>query len=349
MRRIKKVFGKFWQFLKKHKWSVLLVLTALAVGGFFIWDSYTATVDFDPSIDVPERPVFAPLSGLKIDQKTLKRRPLAVMVDNHPGARPQSGLNEADLVYEAVAEGGITRFVAVYHSREAEEIGPVRSARSYYVEWANSHGALYAHVGGSREAMNIIGGLGEFSLNEFAFENYFRRDPLRWSPHNVYTSVEKLRRAAESAGYSLEGEPEAYLFKKDLKEELRPEEQTFTINFDPGYAPSYTYDPDCNCYFRSVQGVEQTDRLTRERFVAKNVIVVFSDFGSRIIRSNAYTTIETTGSGTARIYQDGRMVSGTWRREPQKPIRFYDDEGEEIKLNRGTTWIGVVPQGAAVN
>jgi hypothetical protein len=130
-----------------------------------------------------------------IGAEVAEKRPLGVIIENHGDARPQSGLNNADLIYETVAEGGITRFLAIFHSTPASEIGPVRSARDYFAELANEWGVLFAHVGGSDEVLaqlaqkqykNID------SLNEFFFGKYFRRVKTRAAPHNTYTSHSEL-------------------------------------------------------------------------------------------------------------------------------------------------------------
>jgi hypothetical protein len=353
MQKFKNILKKVWLSIKKHIWSIVLILLALIVGGFFVWDSYTATIDFDPSFIMPQKKepelFVAPYSGRMVEKSVLEKRPIAVMIENHPDSRPQSGLNDADIVYETIAEGGITRFLALYHSKESELIGPVRSARSYFVEWADSYDALYAHVGGSKEAISLINKLSISDLNQFYLGKYFWRDSTRWAPHNVYTTTEKLRQAAKSKRYKTEtSEINGYLFKDDVEESLRPGSQKFTVNFNANFAPTYTYSIECNCYARSIKGVSQIDKKTKKKVIAKNVVVMFSDLGSSYLRGTAYTTITTTGTGAAYLYQDGVKKIGTWKRVPGKPLRFYDSGGKEFELNSGTTWIDVVAKGTIV-
>lgn len=352
--KIKQFFNKLWLFTKKHRWSALLITATLIVGGFFVWDSYTANTDIDfgdvviPKKKEPEL-FAAPYSGIKVPESQLKKRPIAVMIENHPDSRPQSGLNEADIIFEAVAEGGITRFLAIFQSRESQEIGPVRSARNYYVEWTDSYDALYAYVGGSVEALSLVNRLGVADLNQFSLGGYFWRSTSRYAPHNVYTTTEKLRAAAEKKGYDLEFDKIiGYQFKEDAEAELRPEAQKFTVGFNSSFAPTYIYNASCNCYNRSLLGVIQKDKVSGEKIEAKNVVVAFSQVGGRLIRGQTYTTINTTGSGQAHIYLDGQIILGTWKRTAGLPIRFYDPEGEEIELNVGTTWVDVVGIGTKV-
>lgn len=352
---IKVFLKRVFDFIKRHKWSLLLIFTTLIIGGFFVWDSYTAKIEDAPKEQIvpkkKEPELFsAPFSGIKIEKEVLERRPIAVMIENHPDSRPQSGLNEADFIFEAIAEGGITRFLALYHSNEVKkEIGPVRSARSYFVEWADSYDALYAHVGGSAEALNLINRLNLSDLNQFSLGKYFWRDRTRYAPHNVYTTTAKLREAAKSKSYkTIKKDILGYTFKKDLNKEERPESQRFTVGFGGGYAPTYNYNQECNCYVRSLLGSVQRDRVTKKEIIAKNVIVVFSKTGSIRLRNTTYTTIETIGGGKALIYQDGKLIIGTWKRNLGMPIRFYDDFQNEVRLNVGTTWVEVVGIGTKV-
>lgn len=356
MQKIKIFFGKLWEFIKKHKWSFILVLLAFIIGGFFVWDSLTAGTFTPGEITIrpkKETKVRAPLSGRMVEPDRITRRPMAVVVENHPDARPQSGLNGAAQVYETFAEGGITRFLAIFQENDVAEIGPVRSARVYFVEWANSLRALYAHVGGNIDALDLIGRTKNFyDLNQFHLSGYFTRDSKRYAPHNVYTSTEKLIAAAKSKGYPVtDAAIFSYQFKDDEKEETRPADFSFVVNFNQNYAVTWKYVRATNDFGRVMNGKAQTDRVTGEQFKAKNVIVMFSDFsyGKTRIGEQA-TKIRTTGTGSAIFYIGGTKTTGTWSRANEtNPARFYDASGKEIKLNAGTTWIEVVPSGTAVN
>jgi hypothetical protein len=356
MQKVKEVFIRFWRFIKKHKWSVSLVIMALLVGGFFIWDSITAGT-FTPSGEITLRPkkeekFQAPLSGRMVEKERTTRKPMAVVIENHPDARPQSGLNEAAVVYETLAEGGITRFLAIFQENDVTEIGPVRSARPYFVNWAESYKAIYAHVGGNIDALDLIGKIKNFyDINQFVFGNYFWRDVKKYAPHNVYTTTQKLIDAARSKGYPVTDDSiSAYLFKDDEEEGKRPADFSFVVNFNPNFAVTWTYSAKSNEFNRFMQGKAQTDSVTKEQIKAKNVIVMFSDFSYGTTRYGEQATkIRTTGTGSAIFYIDGLRSTGTWKRsEVANPTRFYDVNGLEVKLNAGTTWICVAPTGTAV-
>lgn len=342
-------------FIKFHKWSSLLVVVGFLVGGYILWDSFSAGVSNLPDIKIVKKPkiekVRAPLSGILVEPEIAKKTPVAIVVENHPDARPQSGLNKADMVFETFAEGGITRFLAIYQTDEsAREIGPVRSARPYFVEWAKSYAALFAHVGGSIDALDLIKNLNVYDLNQFNFGKYFWRDQKRFAPHNVYTTIANLRSAARTKNYPAENTKLAsYNFKEDTPQEGRGPAAAFKVNFNGSFYVTYAYVPADNYYYRSVRGVKQTDRPTGEQIRAKNVVVCFSDFSYGKTRYNEQkVNIRTTGSGKAIIYRDGTVISGTWKRSAGNIVRFYDQEGKEAALNAGTTWVDFVPNGTAV-
>jgi hypothetical protein len=320
-------------------------------------DSFTATnpVNFSPLSIKPKpaapKTVRAPLSGRLVDPELAKRKPIAVVIENSPEARPQSGLNDASLVYETFAEGGITRFLVFFQENEPTQIGPVRSARAYFVKWATAYKALYAHVGGSVEAFDLISSLKTYDLNQFYFGSYFWRDSNRYAPHNVYTTIQKLYEAAKSAKYpTTDDAVPGFQFKDDVKAEERPTDFSFTVNFNPAFATTYTYSSKDNVYLRSMLGVKQIDKNTGAQVTAKNVIVAFTDFSYGTTRAGEQSTkIRVSGSGNITYFIDGVARTGTWKAATETtPMRFYDATGSELKLNAGTTWVEVAPVGTVV-
>lgn len=355
-KRVAKIWGSVRLFVAKHKWSISLIAVAILVIGFFAWDSYTGGTFTPAETPLKKKPVEtrvqAPISGRLTDPDRAKRTPIAVVIENHPDARPQSGLNKASLVYETFAEGGITRFLVVFQEEDVAELGPVRSARVYFVEWANSYKAFFAHVGGNADALDLIQKLKVYDINQFAFGNYFWRDTKRYAPHNVYSSTDKLRSAGESKGYPVTNEKvSGFIFKKDAEAAARPVDYSFKINFNASYGVTYSYSQKDNDFKRSILGVKQLDKTTGEQIVAKNVLIGFSEFSNGTSRTGEQkVNIRTTGSGSAIMYIDGAKVSGTWKRPSQDSIvRFYDASGAEVKLNPGTTWVEFAPVGTVVN
>lgn len=292
----------------------------------------------------PQQPeAYDPLSGLPTTKDLASMRPLAVMIENYyPDARPQSGLDKASLVYEAVAEGGITRFMAVFTSQKADIIGPIRSNREYYVKWAKGLGAIYVHCGGSPGGYRAISALGVDSIDEIGWSAGFWRSSDRRAPHNLYSSTEGLREQARIKGYATATEYPPYQFKDDPPLAERPSSQSTTIDFSTAaYRVKYVYQRDSNSYLRYMGGEPHVDAVTGKQLVAKNVAVMYTRIWPLNDDENRMG-IETEGTGSAVILQDGRAVPATWKRSSEsEPLRFFDSNGQEIKLNRGQTWIEV--------
>jgi len=357
MKKIKSFFNKLKKVFK-NKYFLLVFFTVLIVGGVLIYTEATkpikevaATIIKSSKQPVDTR-VPSKLMGIKVEPSVLDKKILAVVIENHPDARPQSGLDKASIVYETLAEGGITRFLAIFQENEASEIGPVRSARIYFLDWVLEYDALFAHVGGNTSALDLIGPLNIQDINQFWNSQYFWRDNSRYAPHNVYTTTDKLRSAGERARYSSSSSFAGYTFKEDKELEKRPQSAQFTVSFSGGaFDPAYTYDRDTNTWLRSQVGIPFEDKNTGQQISPKNVIVEFANFSYTINYKGEHTTkIGTVGGGRALFYIDGEQVEGTWQKTGRKAKTIFKDTlGNAIKLNPGQTWIEVVPAGNMVN
>lgn len=270
----------------------------------------------------------------------------AVMIDNIAEAHPESGISKAALVIEAPVEGGITRLMALFTSdSEVAKIGPVRSARPYYARWALEYGALYAHVGGSNEALDLIKSIGVRDLNEFYNGSSFWRSSDRSAPHNTYTSTELLSKAAAKRGTPKK--LDSWKFKLDAPAEDRGDGQLVLEIQDYGQAGvAWTYDRDTNDFGRVIAGETEKDS-DGTGIRAKNVVVQYAPV--QVIDDYGRRRIQTEAGGDALIALDGRVIGGTWKKEPGGArTRFYDAVGKEMSFNAGTTWIEVVPQDTKV-
>ncbi len=286
------------------------------------------------------------IDGKMIPSGWENKFPVAVMIENMVTSRPQSGLDRANLVYEALAEGGITRFLAVFASgEEIEKIGPVRSARTYYLDWAKELSAAYIHVGGSPEALRLIPQYDILDLNQFYNSPNFWRAKERAAPHNLYTSSELLARAVVSKKWGPTGSFESWEYKN--KEHPSETTKTLTLNFSSySYQVEYKYDPETNDYVRYQAGAEhvmENDAVIR----TKNVVVQFTK--TRLADDENRLAIETIGEGNAKMYFDGNEIVGTWKKPTRESrTRYYDSSGKEIEFNRGTTWVEVLPTDRSV-
>ncbi len=308
------------------------------------------------------------------------RRPLGIMVENSKAARPQSGLGQADVVYEAMAEGGITRFMALYYCQDSETLGPVRSARTYYLDWISEYGSspLYVHVGGANTSgpADALGQIGTYGwegsndLNQFSigfptfWRDYERLGPDTPTEHTVYSSPDKLwsyaatKRKLTNAWNSSFA---SWTFKDDVALESRPE--NFSVEFNLSntqasyindYIVRWVYDKASNAYLRFSGGTEHRDMNTNQQLLAKDVVVLFmsmgiADDGYDEDGHGSHTLYGTKGSGKAKFFLDGKVIDGTWMKKIRTDrTKFFDAAGLELKLNRGQIWIEILPVGQQV-
>lgn len=281
----------------------------------------------------------------------VNRLPLAVMIENHTDARPQTGLSKADVVYEALAEGGITRFMTVF-LQEDTDLGPVRSARPYFLDWASEYDAAYVHFGGSPTALGNIRSLGIKDLDGISIgAPTFVRSGARQSPHNVYSSTQKLRESADKKSYKKGREIESWNFSEtEPKREERPAGQSLKIGFlgTYGYDVEWRYNPETNTYLRFNAGKPFVDALTNAQIEEKTIIVQTVTKSSDP-SGHGRLFMGTVGSGALRVFLNGKVIEGSWKKDSQNArTKFFDTSGAEIKLNRGKIWIDIIPPESAI-
>jgi Protein of unknown function (DUF3048) N-terminal domain/Protein of unknown function (DUF3048) C-terminal domain len=302
---------------------------------------------------VQSQHVPGPLTGQPVSRDVANRRPIAVILDNFsPDARPQAGLAQASLVFETLAEGGITRFMAVYLEHDAPMIGPVRSARLYFNSWAAGLGVIFGHDGGNVDAIHELSTLGTvYNIDADQVSGPFYRTSSRAAPHNEYTSTTSLRSYASSHGASITGPPASIPHKGDALPFQRPHSYVLHIDFSYGdYNVSWRYDPGSNDFARSMGASPHVDAATGKQLHAKNVVVMmapesagFDPFTPGAIK------LATEGSGPAAVYVDGKAIQGTWSKPSvTSPLQWLDTTGKPIKLDDGPTWVEVVPTGNRV-
>jgi hypothetical protein len=296
-------------------------------------------------------------SGLEISDKVLNSRPIVVMIENTPDARPQSGLINADIIFEVVDEGGITRFVAVFSSYDSDIVGPVRSSRPYYAEIARGLDPIYVFWGTAPQfykiieylGLNYFTPLGDQSGTSNIAANFAvngidsKRDPSRVAPHNAYIFTPRIKELAKKLGYSLEGGQSPLKFKLDALEPERDNISQITVDFSgPQYKTEFNYDNESNTYLRSVAGSPSMDRESGKQITLNNIIVMITD----IVNSGdkaGHMIVRTTQEGKAYYFFDGKVLEGTWSRySVLDPFEFKDKNGNTILFNRGKTWVAMV-------
>ncbi len=315
----------------------------------------TATPPPSDTPTPPPRPTPAmpddPLTGLPVARARTQLRPIIVMIDNHPDAVPQSGLDKAAVVYEALAEGGITRFMAVFDaaSPAADEIGPVRSARIYYVNWALPYHPIYVHAGGSPGALNTLPTLSAVDNTDLLVDGPSWRSSDRLMPHNLYISSASMEQWAAAQGMSAGDYADNRLLHKP--DQPRPDHPR--ISFDFGTISRsdvvWSYNAAGNNYLRTMWGQAHYDRITGQQLSAKNVIILFTTRADIIGDEKGRIEVGTVGGGDALFAVDGTVLAGRWQKDSDAaPLRFYDSNGAEMQFNRGNMWIEVLPNGQQI-
>jgi hypothetical protein len=315
--------------------AAIIVLVA-GIGAGWTLTHHKRTVVADKPKKSVQKKVVPPAS---LNQKPVT----AVMVENSLDARPQSGLSAAGVVFEAVAEGGVTRFMALYQDTTPTDVGPIRSARPYYIQWAMGFDAAYAHVGGSPAALADIASWGVKDMNQFSNGGSYHRISSRAAPHNVYTGIDTLNQLESQKGYT-----STYTGFTRKKEAASKTPTATSLDFSLSgytYDPHYDYNATTNSYNRSEAGEPQTDANTSAQLSPKVVVAMVVPMARGELDSSGayYSDYNPIGSGTAYVFQDGILTMGHWNKADNSgTLSFTDDAGNALPLNPGQTWITAI-------
>jgi len=353
---------------------ILVLLSLLApLAGCTATSAATDGVVLAPE---PEKPPVNPLTGEVVTASDLvTRRPLAVKVENDSKARPQSGIIDADLVYEELVEGGITRFICIYLGKESPSIGPTRSARPSDIDITFFLNPLLICSGGSSAVISMVQASGMMFITEDA--THFWRERTRSAPHNLYTSTALLRQYLLEMGDSFSSLPDSGLYFADPRGEVEEEAEGSAdetageeVAGDEGAAQesvmvgqaaainiaykaamcaaSYGYDTASDTYLHSIQGAPHTDLTTGMRVAPRNVIVQYvtvTNSGLRDVAGSPVPVSQVTGSGQCLVFTGGKVYHATWRKASRSvPTTFVDENGNPIPLRPGQTWIHLISE-----
>jgi Protein of unknown function (DUF3048) N-terminal domain/Protein of unknown function (DUF3048) C-terminal domain len=343
-----------WPPTKKQIIIIIIVVIVLAGLGFLGYQHFhkAKPVKVTATLAVIIKPTTVPsnLTGLPVNPSLNNLPVTAVMVENSTDARPQSGLSQAGVVFEAVAEGGVTRFMALYQDTSPSSVGPIRSARPYYVQWALGFDAAYAHVGGSPDALSDITAWGVKDMNQFSNGGSFQRVSSRPAPHNVYTSIATLNQLESSKGYGA-SHFTSWTRKVGVAAKV-PTAATINLSLSgPVYNPTYSFQAATDSYNRSEGGTPQTDAGNNTQVSPKVVIaIVVPETSGALDASGAYySDYNVIGSGTAYIFQNGTVTTGQWSKSSNdSQILFTDSAGKPAPLDPGQVWISAVTSTSAI-
>ncbi|GFN33264.1 DUF3048 domain-containing protein [Paenibacillus xylaniclasticus] len=340
--------------LRVHHLTALLLAAALTVTACGSSEKkepkQSTAVETQPTMTEPvqseQTPVSAftaPLTGLPVEQEA-KLRPIAVMVNNYKAARPQSGLTQADVVWEALAEGGITRLVAIFQSATTTDpIGPIRSIRPYLIDIGDSYHAVLVHAGASNDAYDILQHHGGRDyLDEISNAGaYYWRDKSRKAPHNLYSDLGKMRDGAERKKYTADVPIPSYTFASEGAGTYDGIANTIDIKFLlEDYKVNYSYDAAKNVYLRSINGEAHIDLNNNEQLSASNVVVIGAD--QQAYDNVGRMKVDLSSGGKALLFQNGQAVACEWTRQGTEAIRLVKD-GKELQFIPGHTYFHVVP------
>jgi hypothetical protein len=300
-----------------------------------------------PIVKPPAPKFYSPLTGnLVADQAATTQPVTAIMIENSPDARPQSGLKDSGVVFEAIAEGGITRFAVLYQQEKPTLVGPVRSVRMYYVDWIAAFNASIAHVGGSLAALNEVRNGNYRDIDQFFNGASYYRATDRYAPHNVYTSFDRLDALNAAKGYT--SSTFTGFTRKDSVAAKVPAATSISVNISGGlYDSAYAYNATTNTYDRSEGGAPHLDREAGQ--ISPRVVIVMKIPERTVLEDGYREQIDAIGSGQATIFQDGTVQEVTWSKASMlDQIKFTDANSKDVPLARGQTWLTSVPEDGGV-
>ena len=383
---------------KKNLLIGLVIYLATAVVSYFVFTnvlgggggSVTTPIALPTKTGADQRVVFddtqpktqvCPLNGVKYSKQQeswwKQHRPLGVMIENSLDARPQSGISFADVVYEAVAEGGITRFLSVFYCQDAGIVGPVRSARTYFLDFISEYAdyPLYAHVGGANTSgpADALGQIEEYGwqsyndLNQFSigfptyWRDYERLGHTVATEHTMYSTTDKLWAIGKQRkltnvdkdGNSWDQDFVEYQFK-DESASPKTATQTISFNFWEGYndySVKWDYDAASNKYLRTNGGQPHKDKDTGKQIGAKNLVILFMTErrANDGYEGNLHMLYGTKGTGKAMVFMDGKETQATWsKKDRTSRLTLKDSQGQQVKFNRGLIWFEVLGVGSTV-
>lgn len=345
-------FPRFKQWVRKHRVVLIsvggvILLAGLTIGGLMLFKPKVADKTAPAVVQpIAPKPVpvkyYSPLTGNVVADETATKQPVTgVMIENSPDARPQSGLKNSGVVFEAIAEGGITRFLVLYQQEKPQLLGPVRSIRLYDDEWLAAFNASIAHVGGSAGGLAEVRNGSYRDLDQFFNSSYYWRTTDHYAPHNVYTSFAKLDAVNAAKGYT--SSSFTGFSRIDTSPSSTPNAAQINVSISSAlFNSSYAYDKNTNTYPRSQAGAAHLDREDGQ--IAPSAVVVLKVNESTVMQDGYREVVTTIGSGPGVIFQNGTAQEVTWHKDSKLgQVYFTDAAGKDVALVRGQTWITAIP------
>jgi hypothetical protein len=291
-------------------------------------------------------PEVYPLTGLPLDNKDAAvARPLSVKIENSPEARPQLGIDSADVVYETLTEGGITRFNCIFQSTVPAEVGPVRSGRNSDVTLVPQYDALFFMSGANDVVLGEVAAAGLADMSHNKASDLYHRVDYRSMPHNLYLDLARAYEVAPQIGLAptVETPPALEFGPSDTKG--MPDALGITVPFSDAYVAQWAYNAEKGLYYRSMNG-PTVDAGTDQQISSSNVVVLWATYVP--VLDGATLGVDMNSGGAASLFFEGKRVDGTWTSDGKSPPRFVDQNGNALKLAPGKTWFEVLNVGSEI-
>ncbi|WP_461206654.1 DUF3048 domain-containing protein [Clostridium sp. DL1XJH146] len=306
----------------------------------------TSTIDTSDSEKGSEIKYFAPFTGEEVTKEESEKPAYFVSVENSPAARPQAGLNSADIVYEFMTEGGITRFLALFQKDSAKKIGPIRSMRTYFIDIAYEYNLPFAHCGGSHDALDRIKNEGSMTMDEMANGSYYFRDEtIKVQEHSLFSTSTDLINLLNAKNYVKETNVELKFDKTFWDQTDLKEVNSLSITFNKYYSTSYSFNN--GLYYKSMNEEELLNRHDDIPVSISNIVLQNVNYSTR--SGEAYLDADLVGEGTGIIISNGKAMDVTWSKaDLNSQTIFKDKTGNIVPLNVGKTWWHILDQNAEV-
>lgn len=339
--------------MKAHRYITIALAAALAAAALPIAGckadgsirSIWPPASSEKTVPRPPAPARWPLTGLEAPSpEATRQRIVSMKIENSPEARPQSALDQADVVYETITEGGVTRFNALFHTNAPTVAGPVRSARWSDTYIVPQYQALFSHCGGKTPLLKELKNAKYSDMDQFFNAEPYFRSSDRKAPHNLYGDVGKIREQATSKrGYAAEASVRSFAFDRSGRV-TTPTVTSIVVPFDPNNRVGWTYDPGTKTYLRTINGKAHSDKVSGKQYAARNVVVLWTLTKPAGADAKGSTVIEIilNGTGRASIFRDGQRYDGRWETKGDSPPTFTAGDGTVLKLSPGNTWFQVI-------
>ena len=342
----------------KRIWRHLLffiVFAGISVFIFNYFNLYEKVLEYTMENGINIGNIYVVKPKVKIIDEDSKTRPVAVSINNNHAAYPHAGLQDAYLAYELIAEGGITRIIALFKDQTTDKIGSVRSARHYFLDYVMENDAIFVHYGHSPQALSDIKSLKINNINGmYAAKGFYRDTSLnRAYEHTAFTSMDRINKLIKSKGYRNTTDTQLLKYspiKMEYKDLTKKTADTVEIVYSDYQTTKYVYDKENMNYKMFMGGKEHTDLITKKQYTVKNIITYQVENSSIQSDKKGRQDLYNIGSGEGDYISNGEAIKIKWSKKDRSSKTVYTlEDGSELKVNDGNTWIHIQPKGKKLN